>query len=174
MQMSQEVVRSFRWTKMLVVFLPRWTHAQRLREIESHVNSIANLRRKKVQSNQWRIKLKVFAYLLNCTLGQEVRLLIVRIVVILCRLNARLEWEEKLLKCAQSGASNSYKQSLFTNHDHGTSSEQREKNQNVITTFPEHIRVKFRVLQLNSRYRKTTPRNDLSLSAADVMQCLTF
>lgn len=131
-------------------------------------------KKKKMQSNQWRIKLKVFAYLLNCTLGQEVRLLIVRIVVILCRLNARLEWEERLLKCAQSGASNSYKQSLFTNHDHGTSSEQREKNQNVITTFPEHIRVKFRVLQLNSRYRKTTPRDDLSLSAADVMQCLTF
>lgn len=57
---------------------------------------------------------------------------------------------------------------------HGTSSEQREKNQKVITMFPDHIRVKFLVLQLNSRYRKTTPRADLSLSAVDVMQCLTF
>lgn len=78
---------------MLVVFLPWRTHAQRLREIESHINSVANLSRKKLQPNQWRIKLKLFAYLLNCTLGQEVRLLIVRIVVILCRLNARLEGE---------------------------------------------------------------------------------
>ena len=93
--MSFDVVGSFlkssqRFEKST---LPWWTHAQRLREVESHVNGIADLHRENAIRTKVDAKVggNFSSYLLNCTLGQEVWLLVVWIIMVLGRLNARLE-----------------------------------------------------------------------------------
>ena len=70
--------------------LPWRTHAQRLCKVESRVHGVADLQKK--HQNRLKITLQVFdSHLLNCTLGQEVRLLVVGIIVILRWLHARLQ-----------------------------------------------------------------------------------
>lgn len=79
-----------------LVLLPRRTHAKRLCEVESNVHGVADLRRKKVQRvRRGRVEQRSLAYLLDGALGQEVGLLMVRIVMVLGWLRVRLQAERE-------------------------------------------------------------------------------